>query len=514
MAIFGKKNTLYKCMVSISFCGINLNYKKPVTSTKPSSLAPLKYDTISFCGEAFKKSKLDGFSLSAVEKFKAPIEKFKNQAELNAWAKEETEKILNDKKLDCEPDPIEHREESKKRILEEWKDVLFSPKSEYSKNPSLGLIVLQSITKDLDYKYVTEPPEFDKEIFEKTIEEIEAKIANNRNYTKSGFDFGKQYKENLKTKYINEAKEELGIDKDSNEIFWMAIPSKIDDPENYEQNIKKLKALSSDLWCTTVDYKSREALAENKFYLCIKSNEAKLGVRMCYGKIFDVQGKKNDFHIPYKYAPIMEDFIKEHNFKITDDSKFNHGFKMAKKANDIWNTIPAAIKSCDWEKIMEYMGLEPKRLESGLYEVKNFDCNPEYLDYFKKYGVSAKELLSRIEIIDGDASFRGYPFDTTYNIREIKGNADFTDNKLEKLDKIEKIGGKLNLYDAKITDLGELEYIGGSMNCFGKCALENLGKIKYIGGDACLNGKQLAYIDQLEYAGNMELLENRKAQIG
>ena len=500
-------------MVSISFCGINLNYKKPVTSTRPSSLAPLKCDTISFCGEAFKKCKLDGFSLSAVEKFKAPIEKFKNQEELDAWAKTEIDKILNDKKLECVPDPINHRTDSKKRILEDWKEVLFSPKSKYSKNPSLGLIVLQSITKDLEYDYIREPAEFDKETFEKTIEEIEAKIAKNRNYTKSGFDFARQYKDNLKIKYINEEKEKLGIDKDSKEIFWIAIPSKLDDPENYEQNIKKLKALSSDLWCTTEDYKARDALAENKFYICQKSNEAKLGVRMCWGQIFDVQGKKNDFHIPYKYAPIMEEFIKEHNFKIMDDSKFNYGFRMAKKANDLWNKAPAAIKSCDWETIMEHMGLEPKKLESGLYEVKNFDCNPEYLDYFKKYGVSAKELISKIEVIDGDASFRGYKFDTTYNIREIKGNADFSDNQLTKIDKIEKIGGNLNLYDAKITDLGELEYVGGSMSCFGHCALENLGKIKYIGGSAGLNGKQIACIDQLEYAGNMEFLQSRKAQL-
>lgn len=498
-------------MVSISFCGINLNTRKPVPSTKPSSLAPLKHDTISFCGEAFKKSKLDGFSLSAVEKFKAPIEKFKNQEELDAWMKSETEKILNDKKLKCKPDPINHREESKKRILGEWKEVLFSPKSKYSKNPSLGLIVLQSITKDLKYEYVTEPPEFDKETFEKTIGEIEEKIAKNRNYTKSGFDFGKQYKENLKIKYINEAKEELGIDKDSEEIFWLAIPSKEDDPENYERNIKKLKALSSDLWCTTVDYKAREALAENKFYICQKSNEAKLGVRMCYGQIFDVQGKKNDFHIPYKYAPIMEEFIKEHDFKIMNDSKFKQGFEVAKKANEMWNEIPAAIKSCDWEKIMDHLGMKPKKLESGLYEVSKFIANPEYLDYFKKYGVSAEELISKIEVINGDASFRGYKFDTTYNIKEIKGDADFTDNELTKLDKIEKIGGKLNLYDAKIEDLGELEYIGGNLNCFGKCKLNNLGKLKRIEGEAYINDKQLECIDQLEYAGNMEFLQSRRS---
>lgn len=503
-------------MVRISFCGINNLYtKKPVVYTKPSSLAPLKCDTVSFTGKGkeFKKSGLDAFSLIAVERFKAPIEKFKNQSELDTWAKGEIQKILDDDKLKDKPDILYHRDESKKRILGEWEEVLFSKDSKYSKSPCLGLIVFQSITKNLTNKNIKEPVEYDKETFEQTIKNIEEKIEKNRNHAKSGFDFAKQYKENLKTKYFNEEKEKLGLDKDYKEKFWVEIPSQKDDPEHFEENIKKLKALSSDLWCTTEDYKARGALENDSFYICQKSNEAKLGVRMEKGKVFDVQGKKNDFHIPYKYAPIVEKFIADHNFELSNDpnSKFEENYKEALKANEIWNAIPEAIKKGDYKAIMKYMELEPKKLDSGLYEVAKFVANPEFLNYFKKYGVSAEGLLSRIEVINGDASFRGYKFDTTFDIKEIKGNADFTDNNLKNLDKIEKIGGNLNLYNAQITDLGKLKYVGGSMNCFGNCPLNNLGKITYIGGNADINAKQLAHIDQLKHAKNMELLQKRKS---
>lgn len=271
--------------------------------------------------------------------------------------------------------------------------------------------------------------------------------------------------------------------------------------------------MSSDLWCTSVDCKARGALERGNFYICQKSDEAKLGVRILDGKVFDIQGKKNDFHYPYKYTPIVEEFIEEHNFKLSDDpnSRFEENYRAAAKADEMWKAIPKAIEKKDYEKIMEYLGMEPEKLESGLYKVSKFEANPAYLDYFKKYKISPKEFLSLIEVIDGDASFRGYKYDTTFNIKEIKGNADFTDNQLKKLDKIEKIGGNLNLYNAQITDLGELEYVGGSMNCFGTCKLENLGKITYVGEDANINVKQLAYIDQLKHAKNMELLKERKS---
>jgi len=41
-------------------------------------------------------------------------------------------------------------------------------------------MIFQSITKDLEYDYIREPAEFDKETFEKTIGEIEAKIRENK----------------------------------------------------------------------------------------------------------------------------------------------------------------------------------------------------------------------------------------------------------------------------------------------------------------------------------------------
>ena len=74
----------------------NKNIQKPHT-VKPNP-EPLTYDTVSF--GAMKKKEFEGIDLAVVQKFKAPIEKFNSNIDLQNWAKEKaeaiTEKTLTD----------------------------------------------------------------------------------------------------------------------------------------------------------------------------------------------------------------------------------------------------------------------------------------------------------------------------------------------------------------------------------------------------------------------------------
>lgn len=62
----------------------NKNIQKPHT-VKPNP-EPLTYDTVSF--GAMKKKEFEGIDLAVVQKFKAPIEKFNSNIDLQNWAKE------------------------------------------------------------------------------------------------------------------------------------------------------------------------------------------------------------------------------------------------------------------------------------------------------------------------------------------------------------------------------------------------------------------------------------------
>ena len=67
----------------------NKNIQRP--QARISNLAPLTHDTVSF--GAMKKHEFEGIDLAVVEKFKAPIEKFNSNADLQNWAGEKAKAI-------------------------------------------------------------------------------------------------------------------------------------------------------------------------------------------------------------------------------------------------------------------------------------------------------------------------------------------------------------------------------------------------------------------------------------
>ena len=68
--------------MKVSFNTITPNYRN--FDHKKHSISPFKYDTISF--GAMKKNQFSGLDLYAVERFKAPIEKFNSNEDLQNWA--------------------------------------------------------------------------------------------------------------------------------------------------------------------------------------------------------------------------------------------------------------------------------------------------------------------------------------------------------------------------------------------------------------------------------------------
>ena len=77
---------------------INFQYKTTQGHTQNQRatkfhLAPLAHDTVSF--GAMKKKEFAGIDLAVVEKFKAPIEKFNTNADLQNWAGDKAKAIAN-----------------------------------------------------------------------------------------------------------------------------------------------------------------------------------------------------------------------------------------------------------------------------------------------------------------------------------------------------------------------------------------------------------------------------------
>ncbi len=472
---------------------------------KINSINPM-YKNLAF--GAMKKSQFSPLDLTCVNLYKAPIEKFNSTEDFYTWADNKTQEILTSKKLKTPADE-DKIFAPKLRIINDWTNALLKEnKGKYS--PAVVYMMLDSLFKHLKFDEREVPFEFEQNILDITVDEMQKTLQKN---PKEIFNFAKLYSSNLRAKYINEEKQNQGYDISYDKPFWVRIPSQGHDPENYLENVKKLKAMSSPKWCTRLDYKAEGALEDNDFFICVKGNEAKVGIRSIWDGVFDVQGKLNDNYFPFKYVTIIDDKIAKEGLRISEQSKFPTYDNIARSTKQIWDDIPDAIINKDYYKIFEYLDLEPELLESGLYSIKEFRGIPAFIRYFdNKYGYSEEEYLSKIQIIRGNATFKDNKVKDTGNIEYIGGKVCFYEGEIEKLSKIKKIGGSCTLYNSKISDLGELEEINGGLTV-SNTPLKNLGKLKRINGYAGVDSELLPFVEQLEYVENREWLLERLEEI-
>ena len=200
--------------------GILPNFKLSKTLNQP----------VSFKGNVLKKSDFKGVDLAVIERYKPNIQQFKSKEDLQTFA----ESKVNELK---EKDFGGRQEETKvqrKAMLKEWFDYVIKENDAYSNTQRL--VILSAITKDLKPNNDTIPPVLNKGVLADTISELETRL---KNKPKEIFDFSKMYQNNLRTSFIE--------DSSTGETMtgWVVIPSKENDPENFEQNVEKLKTLSN-----------------------------------------------------------------------------------------------------------------------------------------------------------------------------------------------------------------------------------------------------------------------------
>lgn len=132
-----------------------------------------------------KKNEFEGIDHAIVGKFKAPIEKFNTNQDLQNWSKTKVLEITT-------KDFGGRHEETKiqrKAILQEWFDYVLQENDGYTL--AMVLLILSSITKDLKSYNDTIPPFLNKGVLADCITEIDKKIKQG---TKYQFDLNKMGK--------------------------------------------------------------------------------------------------------------------------------------------------------------------------------------------------------------------------------------------------------------------------------------------------------------------------------
>ena len=468
------------------------------------NLAPLKFDTVSF--GAMKKAQFKGIDHFVVEKFKAPIEKFNLANDLQAWAKKSIE-VIKSKDFGGR---CQETKTQRKAMIKEWVDYITKGNSAYT--PAIGLLILSAITSDLGEKDNNIPPVLNKGVLADTVSDTEKMLTNN---PKAQLNFSKMYKNKLRSFYMEDTKT------GETETKWIIIPSKKNDPENFEANVEKLKTLSHKNWCTK-SFNAEPYLAEGDFHVYLENGQPKLGVRFEDEEIVEIQGEKNDTNIPVKYLELVKKYNKDNNFILSEDAKDQvfDAEKMKKQINAIKKDLGDSINLNtieDAEKVLNYLGLEAKRDENkdGLiiseYKQINYDLTftdldideNKFFNYITEINGYADFFdtqvtnLNRLEKIKGNACFTNSQVKSLGNLKIIEGSAIFKESIITTLENLIEIGEEADFSYSKIQDLGSLEKIG-SCATFSNSKIINLGNLKVIGDNADFSGSLIEDLSKLE----------------
>jgi len=415
-----------------------------------NQFAPLKFDTISF--GAMKKNQFEGLDLACVQHFKAPIEKFNINDDLQNWSKTKLEKEYIDKDFGGRQQETKIQ---RKAMIKEWGDYVTKENDAYT--PTTQLLIMNAVTKDLKPDNDALPPVLNQGILAATVDEIDTNMRADNKYS---FDINKIYQNKLRTYYLDDVEDS---DTGETETKWVEIPSKEHDPENFDKNVDKLKMLSHGNWCTK-SFNAKPYLGQGDFHVYLENGQPKLGVRFIGSSIEEIQGEKNNCKIPIKYFDEANNHIKESNYKCR--TKASNEIKNAEviknEINIINENIGDDIKTNNADNILKYFNFKiEENSKTGLLTIDKYK-QPSEKYTFGDIGIDEDKLFKKIESIDGDANFRNSNLKNFGNLKNIGGNADFKYSKIKNLGNLENIGGNADFNYSKIENFGSLNYIGGS----------------------------------------------------
>ena len=470
--------------------GNNFSHSIQKNTINRSQIKPLQCDVVSF--SAMKKSQFSGIDLYVVNRFKAPIEKFNTNDDLQEWC---LNKALKDYSYENFRSDDKGVNRKRKEMINEWQNYIQNENDDY--NNAVLLMAMQGVTKYLKSKNHELPLSLNKGVLAKTIFEIKQEIEERPNIQ---FDFNKLYSANLSNHFIED---ETPI---SDVSGWVIIPSKKHDMFNFKENVEKVRALSNKNWCTKTN-NALPYLAEGDFHIYLENGEPKLGVRFIKDKVREVQGELNNGEIPFKYSEIVLEHIKDCKLDYDAQEQIENLQARKQRLKEIKLDLADAIKNNDVEEILSYFDVkvekEPQEKNSvdnqTYYSISRF-CAVNDGITFSDLGIDENKLFEKIKRITGNADFAGSEVTDLGALESIIGDASFENSRIKDLKNLRFIGGDASFKNSNVRYLGDLFTILGNAD-FENSIVESLSNLKNIGGNARLNHSKISDLGSLEKVG-------------
>ena len=423
---------------------------------------------------AMKPFQFKGVDYAVVRKFKAPVEKFNDNADFQSWAKEAVKNIASREFRGRARRITEERRET----IKEWVNYLLYANEEYT--PAMALLAISAIAKCLKPDTDTVPPRLNCRVLADSFMCIDELLDVDK---ERKFDFYKIYHNNLVSMYMQTDSKKEGL------TGWVKIPSKKNDSENFEANVEKLKMLSCDGWCTK-SYNAKSYLGSGDFHIYVENSSPRLAIRMLGDKVHEIQGELNNSEIPLEYLDELLSYISNSVIDgIDEDAAAQIDDAVEKQVKK--EMLLRAIENKDYDAILPMIGFDIQGKDAhGFYSLKVFPCS----DFTgAAFGISLDEIFAKVKKIDylisGTLLYDGLT--SLGALEEIEGSASFNSKTLKDLGSLKRIGGGAN-FGYSIEDLGSLEYVGSDA-WFCSSNVLDLSGLKRVGGSVNLNELQVLY---------------------
>lgn len=439
---------------------------------------------------AMKKSQFQGINLFTVNTFKAPIEKFNQMDEFALWVKN-----LLKTKLDlikyCSKDRATNHE--RQRRLESWKKYITEINPMYTSVPALALIVMHAITKNLSRENREQPPLLNAGALAQTIEDMNTALEQTQQ-----FNFIKHYNENLRK--VEMAK----VGTNNNFTGWIKIPSQKKDPENFKQNIEKLKALSHPNWCTSSSM-AQPYLSNGDFHIYMEDGKPKVGVRFDEDSIAEIQGELNNQKIPVQYFDIVKEHIQTENLSTSTKAKnqIEDTKLVIDKINKLKKKYKTAIETKNVEELYKMAKIKYSVMPDGTYKLKEYE-NKLGVDW-DDLGINEGILFANVSEITGNCYLQKPNFETFKTLKKIGESLFVSGGILNSLGSLEYIGKNLIITEySKIKSLGNLKFVDKNIDIYSE-NLKSMGKVEKIGGSLRLHSSGVKTLSALkEIKGSLD----------
>ena len=434
-----------------------------------------------------KKSEFSGIDRKVVEDTRVDVEPFKDMGDFYKYCNGLTDMIKNKNYGGRRVETKTQRQS----ILQEWFDYVIKGNDAYT--PAISYMILNGISRNLKPNDDTLPPVLNKGVLAKTVCEAQNKVDKENNLQ---FNFGKMYNLNLQKSYLSTDK-----DKPLNENLngWIIVPSKEQDPENFDENVEKLKMLSHDNWCTK-SFNAEPYLRRGEFHVYMENGKPRLGVRFEGDEIQEIQGPKNNSIIPLRYHDSVTKHIKKYKLasnaqkEVADLKKRNREVKAFLKKH-----LPNGVENATTQEILEASGIKCEKDKEGLLTISHYRQPSAYFS-FDDIGVNEKQLFKQIKEIKMDVDFRNSCVQNLGGLLAIGGSANFECSQITDLGSLKTIGRDANFRNSQVTSLGKLITIGRNAD-FRDSKVTDMGDLETIGGDADFSNSEITDLCYLETIG-------------